>query len=106
MPQAVLTEADAGKVSVVLQGEAVLLHLKETPATGYRWSVAISPPEAAAIEASHWTPSGQTPGAPGIREFTLRAATKGKVTLNAKLWREWAGETSTVERLTFTLEVQ
>ena len=106
MPQAVLTQADAGRVSVVLQGEAVLLRLPETPATGYRWSVAISPPEAGAIEASHWTAFGQTPGAPGTREFTLRVARKGRVTLSAKLWREWAGEASTTERLTFTLEVE
>lgn len=106
MSQIILTEADAEKVSVALQGEQVVLRLPETRSTGYRWSVEISPPEAAAVEVSHWTAVGQGPGAPGAREFTLRVAKKGEVTLSAKLWREWEGNASQAKRMTFTLEVQ
>jgi len=106
MPQVVLTEADVGRVCIVPHGEDVLLRLPETPSTGYRWSVAISPPEDATVQASHCTAAGQGAGAPGTRDFTLRVTKRGEVTLSAKLWREWAGEASTVERLTFTLDVQ
>jgi inhibitor of cysteine peptidase len=99
-----LTEADAGTTRIAQRGE-VELHLQENPSTGYRWSVDIAPPEAATVTASHWSPAGTGAGGAGTREFVITIEKPGTVTLRAKLWREWQGEGSVIQRREFTLQV-
>jgi inhibitor of cysteine peptidase len=105
MASSLLTEADTDTIRVVQLGESVELRLPENPSTGYRWSIDIAPPEAAAVTASHWSPAGAGVGAAGTREFLITIKEAGKVTLRAKLWREWQGEGSVIQRREFTLQV-
>ena len=100
-----LTEADAGTTRTVQLEEKVELHLPENPSTGYRWSINIVPPEAAAVIANDWSPAGPGVGATGTREFIITTKKPGTVMLRAKLWREWQGEGSITQRREFTLQV-
>jgi inhibitor of cysteine peptidase len=106
MPNLVLTEADAGTVRVAHPDDDVLLRLPETPSTGYRWSVEASHPDVASVEKDRRGATAGGVGAPGTREFPIRGTKKGTVVLEAKLWRQWEGENSTVKRLSFPLEFQ
>ena len=106
MSDVVLTEADAGSTRQVKRGETVELRLKESPSTGYRWTIDVEPPDAATIAASSQEPGGLGLGANGVHVFKIAAKGSGTVTLNAKLWRSWEGEGSAVERKSFTLEVR
>jgi len=105
MPTSSLTQADADTIRVVQLGESLKLYLPENPSTGFRWSIDIAPPEAAAVTASHWSPAGPGVGAAGIREFLITVRKTGTVTLHTKLWREWEGESSVTWRLQFKLHV-
>ncbi len=107
MPMAisVLTAADADTVRIARLGESIKLRLPENPSTGYRWSIDVAPPGAAAVAASGWSPVGAGVGAGGTREFVITIKEPGKVTLRAKLWREWQGEGSAIQRREFTLQV-
>lgn len=100
-----LTEADADTIRIVHLGDSVELLLPENPSTGYLWSIDIAPPEAAAVAASHWSAAGAGVGAAGTREFVITIKEHGKMTLRAKLWREWQGEGSVTQRREFTLQV-
>jgi inhibitor of cysteine peptidase len=101
-----LTEADAGTIVIVKLGGSIELRLPENPSTGYLWSIDILPPGAAAVTASHWNPAGTGAGAAGIRAFAITIKQPGKVTLRAKLWREWQGEGSVTQSREFTLQVR
>ncbi len=105
MATSLLTEADANTIMVVQRGESVELRLPENPSTGYRWSIDIAPPDAAALAGSRWLPVGAGVGAAGSREFDIAMKETGKVILRAKLWREWQGEVSVIQRWEFTLQV-
>jgi inhibitor of cysteine peptidase len=103
MNPVVLTEADAGSVRAVQPGDNVVLSLPETPSTGYRWSIDVSHPDVASVEPGRRGATAGGIGARGTREFPIRGTGKGTVMLNAKLWRDWEGENSTIKRLSFTL---
>ena len=71
MATLVLKETDADTTHDVERGDHVELRLPENPSTGYRWSIDVEPPEAAAIIATHWSPVGAGVGAAGIRAFEI-----------------------------------
>ncbi len=105
MATVLLTEADSNTTRTVPLRESVQVQLSENPSTGYRWSIEIAPPDAATVIASSWRPAGPGVGAAGMREFVIATKEPGTITLRAKLWREWQGEGSVIERRQFTLQV-
>ena len=105
MPSLVLTGADASATRDVNRGQTVQLRLAENPTTGYRWSLDIEPPAAATVANSRLEIGGPGIGAGGTRVFTLAINGSGPVKVEAKLWREWQGDGSTIQRQTFALQV-
>jgi len=106
MEEIVLTRADRGLVRDAMISQRVLLELEETPSTGYRWAIEISPANAVKILESRWVaPIGTGVGAAGKREFSLRIEQHGEIRLQAKLWREWQGDGSVIQREEFILRV-
>jgi inhibitor of cysteine peptidase len=104
MAENLLTRADQGLPRDVAVGESVSLQLAENPSTGYRWSMAASPPDAVEIIETRWiAPAGGRVGAEGKREFRVRIKAPGEIRLNLKLWREWQGESSVIQRYEFIL---
>lgn len=100
-----LTVADEGSSREAKVGQPVTLRLEENPTTGYRWSLSAEPASAVEMLDSPYTPGGTAPGAGGMREFHLRTLAPANVHLHLKLWREWQGEGSAVERREFVLQV-
>jgi len=100
-----LTQADADRIRTLHVGDSVELRLPENPSTGYRWSIDIALADAATLTASRWNAGGSGVGAGGTREFVITVKEPGTVRLHAKLWREWQGEGSAIERREFTLQV-
>ncbi|WP_034991449.1 protease inhibitor I42 family protein [Beijerinckia mobilis] len=105
-----LTEVDAGHMRGVLQGDKVILDLPENPSTGYRWTLAIVPANAADItrdrfiageRGSNGRPSRV--GMEGTRRFSLRIHHRGRIRLDARLWRHWEGAGSVKRHLRFSL---
>ena len=101
----VLTEADQGVSRVAAVGQDVTVRLGENPTTGYRWALTAEPAEAVEVSGSEYAPGGSAPGAAGEREFHLGLKGAGTVRLHLKLWREWQGDGSVVERREFLLQV-
>jgi inhibitor of cysteine peptidase len=100
-----LTEADANSSRTVGLDQTVTLRLPENPSTGYRWSIEITPPNAAVVSGTRWISAGSGVGASGTREFEIITKQVGTIIIRAKLWREWQGEGSINERREFTLHV-
>ena len=101
-----LTEVDKGKTIDVHQGTEVLIRLKENPTTGYRWAIDQIDDTVLPLQSSNFssTPSAGV-GAGGTRIFTFTAKQPGTVHLQLKLWREWQGDSSIIERYDVTIQV-
>jgi inhibitor of cysteine peptidase len=102
----ILTEADTKAPVAVRVGETVDLRLSENPSTGYVWSVAFDPPDAAAVTGSQWMTMDDAIGASGIRYLGIAIRRAGKLVIHAKNWRSWEGEASVTKRLEFRLEAR
>ena len=106
MSNITLTEADQGKTIDVDQGTEVLIRLEENPTTGYRWAFdqndrAAPPPQDSGFASA---PDAAV-GAGGARVFTFTAEQPGTIHLQFKLWREWEGDSSVIERYGVDIQV-
>ena len=81
-----LTRTDNGKSITMQVNDLLLLSLDENPTTGFQWAL--------------------DGGGGGQRVLTFKAQRAGIGQLKLKLWREWQGEPSIVERFTVTLQVR
>lgn len=107
MSSFVLTEEDKGKTITIHQGDQVVINLKENPTTGYRWAIdkvdnALLVPDQAGYSQS---PGGGI-GSGGRRLFVFNAKGPGTVHLQLKLWREWEGDTSIIDRFDVTIQIE
>jgi inhibitor of cysteine peptidase len=104
MDALMLTASDDGAPHEVGVGQTVVIQLTESPSTGYRWTLETSNPNTVEVVDTRWEPSrkAQTGGA-GRRVFRIVVRGTGLITLALKLWREWQGEGSVLERRQFTL---
>jgi inhibitor of cysteine peptidase len=104
-----LTSADDGRSLRATPGDEIVVLLAENPTTGYRWHGQVHG-KAVALEADGYRPppapesSEPVFGRGGQREFRFRVLTAGSAVLELKLWREWEGESSVLERVTVTVE--
>ena len=106
MSNITLTEADNGRTIDVPQGAEVLIRLEENPTTGYRWAFDLDDDAVLAPQASDLASApGAAVGGGGSRTFTFTAGQPGTAHLQFKLWREWEGDSSIVERYGVTIAV-
>ncbi len=102
-----LTEADQGKTVTLHPGQSLVVQLAENPTTGFRWSLDQGNEEIVALRDSNYVmAAGAGIGGGGQRTFTFEASKPGSVQLQLKLWREWEGEPSVIQRFSVTLEVR
>jgi inhibitor of cysteine peptidase len=102
-----LTEADQGKTVTVRPGQSVVVQLAENPTTGFRWALAQGNEEIVTLRDSNYVMApGAGIGGGGQRTFTFEARKPGSVQLQLKLWREWEGEPSVLQRFNVTIEVR
>jgi inhibitor of cysteine peptidase len=98
----IATVTNAGQSIELSAGEVLLVQLPETPTSGFRWE--IEPVSGLALLSSSFQPgTSPTAGGGGNRIFELQLLQIGETHLRAKLWREWAGESSIRQRFELTL---
>lgn len=101
-----LTSTDDGGERHADVGQRVLIDLQETPTSGYRWWLTITPPGAGEVVDSSWKPHERgVLGGSGTREFCVVLKQPGRVRMDLKLYRQWQGEASAAAVHHFVIEV-
>jgi inhibitor of cysteine peptidase len=100
-----LTQDDAGSAIEVSPGDTVTVTLDQTGSTGYRWTVDDGTDPVLAMQGDE-TRSSPAVGSKGSVEWSFRAAAPGTTKLRLKLWRDWEGDKSVIERFEATVQVQ
>jgi inhibitor of cysteine peptidase len=100
-----LTKDDTGSMVEVSPGDMVTVTLDQTASTGYRWTVDNGTEPVLAFSGDE-TRSSPAVGSKGSVEWSFRAAQPGTTKLRLKLWRDWEGDKSVIERFETTVQVQ
>jgi inhibitor of cysteine peptidase len=101
---AMLTPADSGSVLNVTSGDAFDVRLPENPTTGYRWTVDSTDETVLRLDASPFESGGEAGvGGGGTRVLRFSVIGAGSATLRLKLWREWEGDGSILDRFAVTI---
>ena len=99
-----LTKAAHGGTFKLCAGDRFTMALEENPTTGYRWQ--ISADAGIDILASEYAPlRSNAIGGGGNLRITLLAKDPGSFQIKSKMLRPWAGESSVIDRCTFTVLV-
>lgn len=102
-----LTQLDHGKSIRIRVGNLVVVQLRENPTTGYQWTFNQSDEQVLGFQGTEYTPSAATGvGGSGQRLFRFKGERAGTTELDFKLWRQWQGEQSAIERFTTTIQVE
>ena len=101
-----LTRTDGGSTVELRVGDVVAVRLTENPSTGFVWSTESANGDALRLVGSEYlTPADGGVGGGGQRSLLFRAVATGTVELRLKLWREWEGDKSIVDRFAATVRV-
>jgi inhibitor of cysteine peptidase len=100
-----LTEQDAGRQVDLHLGQSCVVTLFENATTGYRWAIdAIDPSLLETAEVKPSYPGGAV-GSGGHVAWRFVAKAPGTTSVNFKLWRQWAGDSSIIRRLSFEFHI-
>jgi len=87
--------------------ETILVRLDETPTTGYRWALEHIDNQVLDAEGSEFQlPANAAIGAAGKRTFAFKTRTPGSGRIALKLWREWEGPGSVIDRFEVSVRIQ
>jgi len=101
-----LTRADSGSSVQLRVGDVVAVRLAENPSTGFVWSTDSTSGDALRLVESEYLPAADGGvGGAGERSLSFRAVTAGNVELRLKLWRQWEGDKSVVDRFGATVRI-
>jgi inhibitor of cysteine peptidase len=101
-----LTSMDNGRTVQVELGGQVVIHLAENPATGYTWAIdQMDVDRLELLHDEHQQATGGGYGAGGVHVWRLMVCLTGMAHVSFKLWRDWEGDESVIERYEVTLEV-
>lgn len=104
MSEIELDAAHANTPQAVTVGDELVLHLHETPTSGYRWTVEAFDETILAAREDSFTPPGSGPlGASGQRRLCFVVVGPGQTALRLALRRPWAPE-SVAERFETTID--
>jgi inhibitor of cysteine peptidase len=101
----VLTQQDNGKRIELSASEPLELSLAENPTTGFRWSFVDLAPSVRVADDSYNLEGEATPGAAANHRFRLEFSDAGEYEIALRLWRDWEGEASTLDRYAVTVDV-
>jgi len=101
-----LTRTDGGSSIELRVGDVVAVRLAENPSTGFVWSTESAGGDVLQLVASEYLPTAEgRVGGGGQRSLSFRAVATGNAELRLKLWREWEGDKSIVDRFAATVRV-
>jgi len=95
----------AGRTLTVEPGDDIVIVLDENPTTGYQWSVVSFDSRRLTLVRDDFAPMSCATGAGGKKSYQLRAGRPGRAGFSVKLWRAWSGESSVIDRRTFSFRV-
>jgi inhibitor of cysteine peptidase len=102
-----LTHADNGKSVTMQVNDLLIVSLDENLTTGFQWVLDTNEGDLVTLQASEYIPSaGSGVGGGGQRLLTFKAQRVGTGRLQFKLWRQWEGEPSIIERFIFKIQVR
>ena len=88
-------------------GETIQVRLDETPTTGYRWAIEHVDEQVLDAEGSEFQlPANSAIGAAGQRTFVFKARNRGTGRISLRLWREWEGMSSVIDRFEVSVRVE
>lgn len=104
MTEVVVTPADNGGTCALGPHDVLVVRLPENPTTGFLWAVdhlddLLVPGEAG------YAVGGPGIGAAGTRRLTFHPRRPGRGRLALKLWQEWEGDASVLERFALAVVV-
>ena len=105
-----VTAVDDGKTVTARPGDEIVVVLPENATTGYRWQLdeagdlvrLLSDGYREAAAADDAEPAF---GRGGLREFRFAVDGLGAGTVSLKHWREWKGDGSVTQRVSFMVDV-
>jgi inhibitor of cysteine peptidase len=105
-----VTAVDDGKTVSARPGDEIVVVLPENATTGYRWQLDQSSDPLRLLSDGYReaaAPDDEEPvfGRGGLREFRFTVDGPGTGTLSLKHWREWEGDGSVTQRVSFTIDV-
>jgi inhibitor of cysteine peptidase len=102
-----ISPADNGKTCEARPGATIHIQLPENPTTGFRWAVDSVTDTFIEPQSSTYV-QGQSVGVGGggTRTFSFRAKQPGAGDIKLKLWREWQGDSSVVERFECAIRIK
>ncbi|HUO45649.1 MAG TPA: protease inhibitor I42 family protein [Acidimicrobiia bacterium] len=98
-----LTEKDNGR-TVEAEGDEIEIVLGENPTTGFRWSVVDLDPSVRVVEDTYRLEEESGPGAGALHLIRLAFPGPGSYDVALRLWRDWEGEGSVLDRFEVTVE--
>ena len=103
-----LTQADNGKSVEARPGDLIIIRLPENPTTGFRWTVdKVDPLYVEAQGSSFSAARDAAVGGGGERTFSFKVKGEGGTgNIGLKLWREWEGDASVIERYRVAVKVR
>lgn len=107
MTQVKLTDVDNGHTVEATKGSLIVVSLEENPTTGFRWAIDSLNPQIVALRQSKFIPDQNVAiGGSSVKEFIFETKQFGETTLVLKLWRDWEGENSTIQRYSVILKIR
>jgi inhibitor of cysteine peptidase len=105
-----VTAVDDGKTVTARPGDEIVVVLPENATTGYRWQLDQSGDLVRLLsdgyrEAAAADDEEPVFGRGGLREFRFAVDGSGVGTVSLKHWREWEGDSSVTQRVSFTVDV-
>ncbi len=97
--------SDDGKTFTLPLGGGFAVELDENPTTGYVWAIDSMDEERVSLVRSDFRPGSGAIGAGGRRVFLFRAEAAGRARVSLKLWRQWIGDASVIDRCAFYLQI-
>lgn len=104
-----LTAEDSGTTVQARVGDVLAVLLAENATTGYRWHVDVIDSAMELVSDGYRdvhtdTPGEQRVGSGGTREFRVVPTRVGLSTMSFKHWREWEGDSSVIDRVSFVVD--
>ena len=96
-----------GNTIEVRVDDTILVQLRENPTTGYQWDIEEPKSRLIRLLGTDYIQSETSGvGGGGERALTFKAKEAGRAILKLKLWREWEGDNSVIDRFEVTLVVR
>jgi inhibitor of cysteine peptidase len=99
-----LTSQENGHHLHLARGDTLRVVLRDISTTGYRWAIDALDEGVLGLVGTDLTPAGAVGGG-GERTFHFVANAPGQTALRLKLWREWEGDRSVIERFEVSVNV-